>query len=185
MNIDKAHEVSQGLLVENGPFYTGGSASPVGQDMPTSTLYLQHSDQGVIVWRKYGTGTSDWVKAMPMDFLTLTESLAESSTTSTTFQTKITETKTLPPGKYRLQWCFQGKEAGANSIPEYRVVFNGVEVWLNSDPIDTSKYVTFGCFVHIDVVTGGSITWTLEYRNQTSGRTTYIKDAKIELYRVE
>jgi len=185
VDIDKALEASQGFLVESGPFYTGGTASPVGQNLPTSTFYLQHSDQGVITWRKYGAGVSDWVRASFMDFRTITESLAESNTTSTIFQTKVTETKFLPVGKYRIQWCFQGREAGANSIPEYRVLFNGAQVWIIVDPIDTSKATSYGCFLYVDVATAGNITWTLEYRNQTSGRTTYISGAKIELYRAE
>lgn len=62
MNVNKAYEVEQGLLVENGPFYTGGSASPVGQGMPSNTIYVQNTASGILVWQKFGAGdtASDW-----------------------------------------------------------------------------------------------------------------------------
>lgn len=69
MDIDKAYEVEQGLLVENGPFYTGGASSPVGLDLPTRTLYLQDSASGVLIWRKFGAGVNDWRQLSAQDIL--------------------------------------------------------------------------------------------------------------------
>lgn len=67
MDISKAHEVEQGLLVENGPFYTGGTASPVGLDLPTGAFYLQDTTTGVKIWRKFGSTTSEWRELSAQD----------------------------------------------------------------------------------------------------------------------
>jgi hypothetical protein len=63
MDIDKAFAVTNGLLVDeslNGPFYTGGTVSPIGLDLPQSTFYLQTVTGGVLIWRKFGAGVNDW-----------------------------------------------------------------------------------------------------------------------------
>lgn len=76
MDISKAHEVEQGILVENGPFYTGGTTSPVGLDLPTGTFYLQTTAGGALIWRKYGANATDWrelsAQDVPFDVSTLT-----------------------------------------------------------------------------------------------------------------
>jgi hypothetical protein len=63
----KAQEVENGFLVENGPFYTGGSASPVGLDLPVDTFYLQTDPSGVLIWRKFGAGVNDWRRLSAQD----------------------------------------------------------------------------------------------------------------------
>lgn len=65
MDIDKAEEVLHGILINpdevtEGPFITGGPSSPIGMDLPESTLYLQTIVGGVLVWRKFDTGSNDW-----------------------------------------------------------------------------------------------------------------------------
>ena len=67
MNVNKAYEAENGFLVENGPFYTGGSSSPVGLDLPTKTLYLQTTASGILLWRKFNTGVNDWRQLSAQD----------------------------------------------------------------------------------------------------------------------
>lgn len=58
-----AHSVSDGMIVDEengGPFYTGGAASPVGLDLPVSTLYTQVLSTGVILWKHNSTDPDDW-----------------------------------------------------------------------------------------------------------------------------
>lgn len=57
---DNAHEISEGLLVTDGPFITGGAASPVGLNLPQSTVYIQTLSTGVFIWRKFGSSSADW-----------------------------------------------------------------------------------------------------------------------------
>jgi hypothetical protein len=92
MSYDKAFEVEHGFLIENGPFVTGGAASPIGLNYPTDTLYLQNTVNGVLLWMKFSTGVNDWrrisAKDIPFDPST-------SSLVSTTTQTVIEELNTL------------------------------------------------------------------------------------------
>lgn len=68
IDITKAHEVNQGLLVNDlqsgntieGPFYTGGPSSPVGLNLPTQTIYVQNTVTGIVIWEKFNTGVNDW-----------------------------------------------------------------------------------------------------------------------------
>lgn len=60
VDANKAYEVENGFLVEDGPFYTGGAISPVGLDAPTNTVYTQHDATGITFWKKYGALTTEW-----------------------------------------------------------------------------------------------------------------------------
>lgn len=44
----------------NGPLYTGGPSSPVGMNLPVSTVYVQNEGTRIIVWQKFGAGVNDW-----------------------------------------------------------------------------------------------------------------------------
>ena len=67
MNIDKAFEVDEGFLMTDGPFYTGGVASPVGLNLPELTFYSQTTAAGVLIWRKFGAGVNDWRQLSAQD----------------------------------------------------------------------------------------------------------------------
>ena len=56
------YEACKGFLVTNGPRFTGGSASPVGQGLPAETMYVQTTASGIIIWQKFGPGDTitDW-----------------------------------------------------------------------------------------------------------------------------
>lgn len=64
-NVNKAFSVEEGIIVDElngGPFYTGGTASPIGQGLPSNTVYTQTVAGGILLWQKYGAGdtASDW-----------------------------------------------------------------------------------------------------------------------------
>ena len=68
MNINKAFSAENGIIIDEqngGPFYTGGTASPVGLDLPTQTYYSQVTSKGVQVWFKFGAGVDDWTLGGP------------------------------------------------------------------------------------------------------------------------
>lgn len=62
VDINKAHEISEGLQITDGPFITGGSASPVGLSLPQSTVYIQQTSMGIEFWKKFDAGNNDWAK---------------------------------------------------------------------------------------------------------------------------
>jgi hypothetical protein len=70
MDFNKAQSADNGFIVDEengGPFYTGGTASPIGLDLPTLTFYLQSTAAGVLVWRKHGVGVNDWRQLSAQD----------------------------------------------------------------------------------------------------------------------
>lgn len=67
MDISKAHEADNGFLITDGPFYTGGTASPIGLDLPTGTFYLQDTASGVLIYRKFGANVADWRQLSAQD----------------------------------------------------------------------------------------------------------------------
>ena len=81
MDISKTFDADNGFVVnttdDTGPFFTGGSASPVGLNLPTRTLYIQtNSASKAIIWQKFSTGVNDWrilsAQDVPFDVTGLT-----------------------------------------------------------------------------------------------------------------
>lgn len=65
MDSTKAFSAENGFIVDEdngGPFYTGGTTSPVGQGLPANTIYTQTVGSGILIWQKYGAGdtSADW-----------------------------------------------------------------------------------------------------------------------------
>lgn len=61
---DRSLDVENGLKVFDdnleGPFYTGGPSSPVGQNLGQGSIYAQNVGDRVIFWQKFGAGANDW-----------------------------------------------------------------------------------------------------------------------------
>lgn len=90
-DVTKAFEVEDGFLIEDGPFITGGTASPIGVDCPVSTLYIQSGANGNVLWRKWNTGVNDWRPEANTDRLVVFDPLVYS-----TLQAAIDVAETLP-----------------------------------------------------------------------------------------
>jgi len=70
LDISKAYSVENGVIIDEdngGPFYSGGTASPIGLDLPTQTFYVQPTAGGPIIWRKFSTGVNDWRQLSAQD----------------------------------------------------------------------------------------------------------------------
>lgn len=62
-NIDDAFEVDNGIILDEStglPYITGGLSSPVGLDLPEETLYLQGTNSGFVLWKKYNDNPNSW-----------------------------------------------------------------------------------------------------------------------------
>ena len=61
MDRTKAFEADNGFLIPGGPFFTGGTASPVSSvDAEIGDLYVQTTGSGPKIWQKIGATTADW-----------------------------------------------------------------------------------------------------------------------------
>jgi len=65
LNKDKTYIVENGIEIENPGdrttvVYSGGEASPVGQDFPVGTIYQYKTASGSTFWKKTDTGINDW-----------------------------------------------------------------------------------------------------------------------------
>lgn len=61
MNFNRAFEADNGFLVsDTNTFFTGGTSSPVGLDLPQGTLYTQETVSGINIWKKYGLLANEW-----------------------------------------------------------------------------------------------------------------------------
>lgn len=109
------------------------------------------------------------------------ESNAESSTSSSTFQTKTSLTKYLVPGVYRVGIAAEVRRSGLLPNTETRAVFDGVELWLRSSfTVDLAQVNTFA---FVTVASAGDKTMTIQHR-ALAGQS-HIQNAKLELWRVD
>ncbi len=108
---------------------------------------------------------------------------AESSTTSTTLQTKVTlTTPSIPAGDYRLGWTWEGSHSNSGIIAEFEVAFDGVVVALPTFEYD-DDYLAYGGFV-VQTLASGARTATIKYRTQTATGTALIRRARLEFWRI-
>jgi len=99
MDSTKAFSVDNGLIVDEengGPFYTGGTASPVGQGLPANCVYSQTVAGGVILWQKYGAGdtSADW-RNYPAAGISYTPSASAYRSTSDNVNSALDELREL------------------------------------------------------------------------------------------
>ena len=117
------------------------------------------------------------------------ESLTLSSTTSTTYQTKLTlTTASVPPGTYRLGWTYSWSHGSTGSDFEARIRENGTDIMLHAqEPQDsgTDQLHRHSGFHYTTVASTGSQTYTLQYRTDSGGTTAYIQRVMMEFWRVE
>lgn len=61
MSRNRAFEAENGFLIENGPFVTGGTSSPVSSVVAQAgDLYVQNSGSKPILWQCTGPTNTDW-----------------------------------------------------------------------------------------------------------------------------
>lgn len=132
---ERAFEVSKdGFLIEGAAGVFSGSSSPIGNDAPVGSLYLQTIDNGII-WKKFDTGTSDWVIFTGLsDLVSLTVSQTNAVTTSSgTFQGITGFNLTVPEdGKYLVLCTCTTETGGLSTEGEIGLAINGV---VSSDTI--------------------------------------------------
>jgi len=111
------------------------------------------------------------------------ESNVQSSTTSETFQTKVTlSTSSLPAGNYRLGYSYEAANEDSKDETDCEVVMDGVVVAESRIKGNQNyDYPSLGGFVRLTL--SGIKTATIRYRDTGSG-TALIRRARLELWRV-
>jgi len=136
-NRDLAQSVDYGLIIDennDGPFITGGIASPAGLDLPEGTIYFRNLTGGFELWDKQGPLATDWkikefvAKALITEFF---NNNAVQSTTVTLpgYANALTaNTQSLEVGDYLVQWGLEYTNDANNRDSAFRVVAGGVEI---------------------------------------------------------
>jgi hypothetical protein len=114
------------------------------------------------------------------------ESLAESSTNSTAGVVKVSISRTsLPSGTYRIGWYYNWSLSSTSRDFESEVLVNGTSVAFHSqEPKDsgTDQNIQNSGFVHIPL--SGDVTINLTYGSSDSNTIAYIRNARLEFWRV-
>lgn len=112
----------------------------------------------------------------------------ESSTNATTYQNKLTITATdVPEGNYRLGMHFEWRISKNNASFYYRVRQDDTT---NLDEIgrptfnDVNIYNPLNNFYYLETVASGTHHFDIEYRTASSSATAYIRNARLEFWRV-
>ena len=109
------------------------------------------------------------------------------STTSTTFQNKVTlTTNSLPSGVYRIGWYFMWQLSSVSTLYKARVMLNGATTLMNitiqpQSATTTLRHPIAG-FYNTGTISGIQ-TITIDYGVVTTG-TAYIESARLEIWQV-
>lgn len=117
------------------------------------------------------------------------ESLGLSSTTSTTYQTKLTlTTPSLPIGRYRLGWTYSWSYSSTGDDFEARILLNTTtQIMAHAqEPKDsgTDQLHRHSGFEYIDVTSPGVQTIDLQWRTDDGSETAWIQRTRMEFWRV-
>ena len=107
----------------------------------------------------------------------------ESSTTSTAWQNKVSKSLTsLPAGKYRLSWCAEVKVSGGTGKTVRLKVELDDSGLMNGISESSAEYVSHSGFKSGEL--SGNHKLDIDYK-QNGGGTAYIRNARIEVWRLD
>jgi len=147
--------------------------------------------------RQYVLGVMDGSIPPPTESGTVVQSLiqfhyaedsAESSTNSTAFVEKLRMTCSgLPTGNYRIGWTFQWRHSKSNTEYSCQVEVDDTDqvfFYQASPYVDTLYWQPVTGFYYYDVLTSGTHHIDMDYNSSSPGSTSYIKECKMEFWRI-
>lgn len=159
------------------PVYLGTTMSKLSSGTAEQVIFNQPSAATGLEW-KYPFGS----------FYSYVSSVGESSTTSSTYQTKATLNITsIPSGTYRVGISYNIKANSASKSLEVQVLFNSTQIYHTLQEVkDTTDILQHSGFVVGPLTAGGPHTVTLQYRRESGGfaSTITISNVYMEFYRV-
>lgn len=184
INADRAFETDFGIQLSDGVLIVSGAASPVGLDLPVGTVYFQVSSLGHVVWRKWGLNVANWSSESPGDFYQKAVSDAESNTSLSSYQTKVSlVTPSVPSAEYKISWSYEYAQSALLNLatPNTRVT-DGTTVFAEQTaalpasnawaPASGFAFSTFS----------GTKTFTIQFA--AAAGIAYIRRARLEFVRV-
>lgn len=164
--------------------------SEVGREADIGSVFLCGCVEGG-VYRKFGTLDTDWllVGDIPSygSFFDVEEALTASNTTSTSYVDKLVfSTEDIPYGVYRIGWYYDWYVNANNSIFQFKITTNDVlfaEQTLPVEASSASEYAPASGFGYY--VGAGVVEIKASYCGTRSGKTSSIKNLKIEIWRAE
>ena len=110
-----------------------------------------------------------------------------SSTTSTSYQQKLTHsTGTVPAGTYRIGWYYEWIRNTASNDFKAQIQINNSVIIMEQkqENKDGSSWNNVGGFYNHTISSPENITVDIDYAGETTGNTSYIRRARIEIWRV-
>ena len=174
--------ISLGKNDEVGIIYGPNNPSISGQNAPIGSLFLQSSS----TWRKVGPKDTDWVVLFGTEYQRA-ESLNISTTSSNTFQTKLTlNTTSLLDGTYKIEVSYGWFLDSTMDDFEARLLEDGVQLGRlhKQEPKDTVNQRMYTVRKFFRQLRGSHV-YELQYRTDgNSNDPASIFEANIELWRV-
>ena len=114
------------------------------------------------------------------------EDTAESSTNSTTYIEKLTLSRTVSSGTYRVGWYFEWDVSSETIIFYARIQLNGADIGTVADTA-ASAHTAWGMTsgFYYTTLSSGTLQLDLDYRCAVSNKTAYIRNARLEFWRTE
>lgn len=114
------------------------------------------------------------------------ESLGSSTTSSGTFQNKLTiNTPTLPAGNYRIGWTFNYAINQSDRRGEYRVAVDGTAGYSVLPEQNRKDYFfPVGGFLRTTFASAGTHSITIDYRTDNASSVS-IEQARLEIWRID
>ena len=133
---------------------------------------------------------TDWLSSGNFGTYFVTNSSdTSSSTTSSTFQLKLSlSTGTVPAGVYRIGWYYEWGYNGGTTDFRAQVQINNTTTIMEQrqEPQDvgTDQWHPVGGFYNYTAATSAALTIDLDYCSSAAGSTSYIRNARLEFWRV-
>ena len=116
-------------------------------------------------------------------------SLGESSTNSTSYVEKMRLTVSgIPEGNYRIAWAFSWRHSKTNTDFSCRIQLDDTEdlfYYVASPYVDVNYWSPVASFYFYDALVSGTHHVDLDFKSSSTGSTSYLKDAKLEFWRVQ
>jgi hypothetical protein len=117
------------------------------------------------------------------------EDASESSTNSTVFQQKLRLTVSgIPEGNYRVGWTYQWRHSKSNSDFLAKIDVDDTDTIFSyqaSPYVDVLYWQPVTGFYYYEVLASGTHTIDLDYKSSNTGSTSYIKETKLEFWRIQ
>lgn len=173
-------------------------ADPIGsndntQGYAVGSRWINTSTGAVFMCVDASTGAAIWaLLSMPTAPVFGTEynyaeSLGLSTTTSSTFQNKLTLNTSLPAGTYHLEWCYAWGYSNTSTDFEGRVQVDGSTVDEHvQEPKDSGsdQIHRVSGFHRVTFGSAGSRSFTIDYRAGSGGNQARIQSARLAVWRV-